>query len=139
MAIIFKHRLGETRTVVRHDDDGELYPDEVPAHTQEVEGREVETCSVCGEPYAAAYWRGRQMISVCRDCALNILPALIADALVGEFGDNMAVITNLYHAVEVMAGRFWKAAAVAIHRANLVRRKHDEMEAERAKARKAAS
>lgn len=41
-------------------------------------------CSICGgEPNAM--WGGREPIFVCRTCALEILPRLIADAIIDDY------------------------------------------------------
>jgi len=39
-----------------------------------------DLCSWCNR-HASAFWMGRQLIKVCPSCALDILPAFIADAL----------------------------------------------------------
>lgn len=39
-----------------------------------------EYCSICRQPATAA-WHGNTTIAICSTCAVNILPALIADAV----------------------------------------------------------
>lgn len=41
-------------------------------------------CSFCYEHKATAHWVAKDHIKVCSECALKVLPALIADAVVGE-------------------------------------------------------
>ncbi len=45
---------------------------------------QVPTCDICGERPAAAYWAGQKEFCVCRKCALEVLPRLAADAVVGD-------------------------------------------------------
>jgi len=37
-------------------------------------------CDFCGVNEPVAFWDGCKPVSICRDCAMNILPALIVDA-----------------------------------------------------------
>jgi hypothetical protein len=37
-------------------------------------------CSICGSKDWTGSWRGHKLILVCRKCAIEVLPALIADA-----------------------------------------------------------
>lgn len=67
-------------------------------------------CSVCGA-HAVAVWHGEQSVDICADCALGVLPALIADAVwsaphtgVGRFTDAL----DRFHA------SYWKAVAARI-------------------------
>ena len=39
-----------------------------------------DRCSICGCTARAASWRGKKLILVCEDCAIKVLPVLIADA-----------------------------------------------------------
>lgn len=43
-----------------------------------------ETCSFCGENTAKALWMGKSDIFVCSHCAIEHLPQLMADAIVGS-------------------------------------------------------
>jgi hypothetical protein len=52
------------------EEEQDLYPD--------------SKCSICGaEP--SAMWGGQEPIFVCRNCALDVLPRLIADALIDDY------------------------------------------------------
>jgi hypothetical protein len=84
--------------------------------TRDSFGPDVEVCSFCGEPNAAGWWMGRQYVSVCRRCALEVLPCLMADALVGERGDVPLALGSLHRDLETVLKTFWRAAAIAIHR-----------------------
>jgi hypothetical protein len=65
-----------------------------------------ELCFACGEP-AAAVWVGHQNTAACERCAVEILPALIADAVrTGGPG------TNGYQgALTAVTAAFWKGVA----------------------------
>ncbi len=59
-------------------------------------------CSLCGEN-ATACWNGVQEdVFLCARCAVNIMPALIADA----------IAPSIDHIAEIKA-TFWKAMAIA--------------------------
>jgi hypothetical protein len=107
MAIVFRRTKGEN-----------LYQpklaQEVPAFTRDTWGPEVETCSFCGAPQAAGWWHGEQRVSVCRTCAVQTLPRLMADALVGEREDFRHVYASLYRELLEAERHFWMAACGAI-------------------------
>ncbi|VVS92204.1 hypothetical protein [Desulfoluna spongiiphila] len=45
---------------------------------------EAEVCSFCGEDKASGMWMGREKtIFCCKNCAIQYLPQLMADAIVG--------------------------------------------------------
>jgi hypothetical protein len=82
-------------------------------------GRALDCCSFCGEARSAAYWtvagiEGASAIGVCRECAVEVLPALMADALVGEGASNRTLINDLKAALDRADARFWKAASSAL-------------------------
>jgi hypothetical protein len=88
--------------------------DGIPEHytTAELFGG-VESCSFCGEA-SAAWWQGLATITVCRPCAENVLPALLADAVVGErMHLDPGVITSTLTRAERV---FWRATALALAR-----------------------
>src|SRR5262245_8645963 len=116
MATIFRQRKGEriTRRI-----NSEVV--EVSAHTRDLLGENIETCSICGNPNAAAHWLGIESISVCRPCAVEALPALIADAIVGEHG-GLAPNLDIYLAKIEKA--FWRAATLATQR---TAKRHNEV------------
>lgn len=43
-------------------------------------------CTICGSDHPSAMWRGDEDIFVCHRCAINILPRLMADALMARPG-----------------------------------------------------
>jgi hypothetical protein len=70
-----------------------------------------ERCTVCGARKWSAYWVGAETeIAVCRSCAVETLPALIADAL----ADERPTIHVLLQHVERIRLRFWRALALAL-------------------------
>jgi ribosomal protein L37AE/L43A len=64
-------------------------------------------CSVCNKP-ASAMWRGATDLFICQECAVNILPRLMADAIVQPH-TKMHQITDMCKTAEVA---FWQAVAV---------------------------
>jgi hypothetical protein len=40
----------------------------------------IKQCSFCGSTDWQGYWLHHELVLVCHDCALNLLPALFADA-----------------------------------------------------------
>ncbi len=69
-------------------------------------------CFNCGHP-AAALWRGHTPVAVCRPCALDTLPRLLADALVGTHPRRPSLIAELGNGLETARANFWRAAACA--------------------------
>jgi len=66
------------------------------------------SCSICGKWPATGYWHGTQgYLYVCSHCALNVLPALIADAIIdnGKMADPSVKKRDLEHFEKV----FWRA------------------------------
>jgi hypothetical protein len=127
MATVFRTRKGETTS--DFDQAGEEV--ETPVLTRDLFGAEVEKCSICGDPYAAAWWMGHERISVCRPCAVGTLPLLIADAVVGEHGDSPNVVANVYRTLDEIKAAFWRGVAIATHRgAKLAAREAKRKEAE---------
>jgi hypothetical protein len=69
-------------------------------------------CCICGGQ-SVACWAGKQMLEVCYHCAVNVLPKLIADAVVGK--DSVDVRVPKSRAEEVLAN-YWYGVAWAISR-----------------------
>lgn len=109
MATVYRHTRGE------HVPLGDLNGN-TSATTAEVMGEDIEKCSFCGCRNSAGYWMGVETVKACYHCALSILPALAADALIGERGNGPHVIEHLRRDLDRMAANFWRAAATAIHR-----------------------
>jgi hypothetical protein len=64
-------------------------------------------CSFCGTKSWAAAWMGRANVLVCRECARDVLPCLIADAHpYAQPADGDALLTHV-------AARFWRALICA--------------------------
>jgi hypothetical protein len=108
MAVLFKRRRGEDMPGV----DGN-----VRVTTGELWGKKLHACTFCGNDHASAYWRGTEAwVAVCRGCAVAALPALLADALVGEHGDYPNAIGGLHRMLDKVLLAFPRAVAIATHR-----------------------
>lgn len=109
MATLFKTQPGES------EHNGGV---PIPRYTRDLFGSAVETCSFCGEQHASGYWQGvAGVVSCCRMCARNVLPALAADCLCG---DRLGA-SNRYEVLhgdwsDRMALVFWRACLVAVQR-----------------------
>jgi hypothetical protein len=69
-------------------------------------------CSICCEHDATATWRTMgQPIGVCERCALDVLPALIADAV---FIPKDRGADSLKHKLGVAELAFWRAMALRL-------------------------
>lgn len=68
-----------------------------------------ETCFACGDR-ATGYWVGVEPVAVCPTCAVETLPALIADAI---HCHNTGQATESLRTVE---RRFWRALALRLAR-----------------------
>ena len=87
-------------------------------------GADIRQCFACDRPNASAYWRGDWLIvSICRECAVNVLPRLLADAITGEGGDLPDVVGTLRRAWQDAERAFWQAATVAVSRGAAVARR----------------
>ncbi len=86
-------------------------------YTRDMLGEQVEKCSFCHDGDATAYWGSREgIISCCRKCAREVLPALMADVLVGEHGTARPhVPSELIDEWDKAEAHFWKAAVIAVH------------------------
>lgn len=83
-------------------------------------GRSDRKCSACGNDYAIARWVGHQSINICRDCAIEVLPQLIADAIAGfwfadpnKHADHSARAMDLIWAKDRMKAAFYRSLWVA--------------------------
>lgn len=63
-------------------------------------------CSICGHQ-AVAMWCGINDVFVCRDCAVNVLPRLTADAIM-QCKPRIDTILDLHKNSEIA---FWQAIA----------------------------
>lgn len=110
MATIFRHVRGEAIC------DG---LEEITRRTADMYGKEIEECSFCGSSNATAYWRGccDEPIRVCLTCAVDVLPALAADAIVAEnIQAPNKVMTLQRWWMEVMTAKYWRACCIAMER-----------------------
>jgi hypothetical protein len=71
-----------------------------------------EYCSLCGNP-AQGVWHPTtgNAVSCCHTCAVDSLPALIADALQAT-GQRPDELQTLFHRIEL---QFWGAMALRLH------------------------
>lgn len=73
---------------------------------------QVEKCGACGHP-ATAVWQGAGTISICSTCAVEVLPALAADALAARIDD----YDDARRSIRDIEARYWRAiAALALRR-----------------------
>lgn len=66
-------------------------------------------CSICGSEHVCAMWSGNEEIFVCGECATNILPRIIADAI---SAGNISYEVFLMEANRAKVA-FWQAAHCA--------------------------
>ena len=71
-----------------------------------------DTCSVCGAT-ASATWEGHERIAVCPQCALEVLPALLADAAWLAHSDPAARAKKVWEQAE---RTYWRALAMRLLR-----------------------
>ena len=64
-------------------------------------------CRLCGNDHPAAMWRGEMDIFVCTTCAIDVLPRLIADAVVSDHADFTSVLEDKNRIDKA----FWEAVA----------------------------
>jgi hypothetical protein len=79
---------------------------------------ESTACSFCDErnPAPAAFWMmASGELVVCRHCALNVLPAIIADAVVQDqsHGYTLSQVNDALQEIEL---RFWRACFLSVLR-----------------------
>lgn len=65
-------------------------------------------CAVCGDPDWRAMWAGHVVLCVCRRCAIEVLPRLIADAV---WQSNMRP-ADADHSWQQARAEFWRAIAI---------------------------
>jgi hypothetical protein len=86
----------------------------------EIFGESILKCSFCGKPNATASWQGTLVnVSCCRECAVDVLPRLMADAFVGEHGHRSNMISTVMLLLDKALVAFWRAVSGAIHRTQL--------------------
>ena len=100
-------------------------------HPEEgVDTRESLNCSFCGHPPVAARWTVQESKgSICRNCALLVLPEIMAEAVVAEHGHEPRKLYELQGDLETAMKNFLRqAAANAISRGPMIRRKKSARE-----------
>ncbi len=84
-------------------------------------GEEQPVCFVCGGlPTATWMGVGGEFHSVCRDCAIEKLPLLIADAIAGNIGERAKPEWFDPMASQVVAS-FWRGVAYAMSRRGAIK------------------
>jgi len=86
-------------------------------------------CIICGSP-AAAVWVGEETVAVCKRCALEILPKLIADAVLNSLGDIDRFISSLEETQAVFNTNFYRACLMGLWRRVRDERGSEEVEGE---------
>lgn len=69
-------------------------------------------CALCERP-ATAFWAGRRGFSICENCAQEIFPAILVDAITLRAGRDAADAEAAWHRA---AGRFWHAFGLRLAR-----------------------
>lgn len=65
-------------------------------------------CSFCGKE-SSAVWHGEDVVRVCGACAVEAVPALMADALWSRSGNG--AVANYDRQLEAATRAFWRAVA----------------------------
>lgn len=68
-------------------------------------------CSICGNK-PVAMWRGAEEIFVCHNCAIKILPRLVADAII----DDYRAYDKFLRESQAVKTAFLEGIACALHR-----------------------
>ena len=82
-----------------------------------------ERCHLCGA-VAHAFWQGDQRISVCQTCAIDILPALLADAI--RFGTTNRS-QSTFRTLDTFTKRFWRALCLRMMAEGEAGRRDDDI------------
>lgn len=93
-------------------------------------------CCFCVEKRTpVAMWMSHKDITICRECALYVLPRLLADAIVGPDGYNHFLTARASDGIAEFTATFWRAVAIAItsrYERNQKIALHQEMDKEEA-------
>jgi hypothetical protein len=73
-------------------------------------------CCLCGERRANGLWQGSTLLLICRWCAIDTLPQLMADAFVDACHEGRPLHKELHDAVEHINKKFYQAVAKAMCR-----------------------
>ena len=69
-----------------------------------LKGKEKEPCSFCGEPSVVYHVAPQRVIFVCQQCAIQVLPKLIADSVylpTGSFNERREYSWKYYKPIKV--------------------------------------
>lgn len=99
-----------TRPRINPDDPSETV---VEATAGFLPGVDLSKCHLCGDNPPQSYWQGHHAVAVCLRCAENVLPALLADAAVGE---ELLPVTRerIQRSLDAFVARYWRAATLAL-------------------------
>jgi hypothetical protein len=118
VAIIWNHRKGDTSPSL--DPVTQEYAEEA-CYTRDIWGADIEVCIFCKEMTATGYWNAE--VPCCRRCAIEGLPQLMADCLVGEQGASAQTLEYLQSSLVRFHAKFWRSATIAIVRTS--KKPHD--------------
>ncbi len=76
-----------------------------------------QTCSFCGGNEVHCFWQDFESVRCCRKCALAVLPALVADAVVQD-RESSNLLDNIDSALAKFEVNFWRACSKSLLRAN---------------------
>jgi hypothetical protein len=114
------------RTIKGDENPASTAEHPIPGYTRELFGDEIEVCNFCRERNASAYWTGNHWLSVCRGCALDILPKLLADAIIGERVIPDTCLPNVLRDLEKIQANFWPGIASAFARVMRLSQREDK-------------
>ncbi len=79
-------------------------------------------CDFCGTDNADGYWVGKKNnVSICKSCAVSVLPSLCADTLCsGSYTfDHMETFDQLQRSLAEFERKFWRSAFLCYERCEL--------------------
>ena len=74
------------------------------------------TCSFCGGSKVLCFWSDSETVRCCRKCALAVLAALLADAVVQD-RESSNLLDNIDSALAEFEVNFWRACSKSLLRA----------------------
>ncbi len=75
-----------------------------------------QTCSFCGCSEVHCFWSDSETVRCCRNCALTVLPELVADAVVQD-QESSNLLDNIDSALAEFEVKFWRACSKSLLRA----------------------
>ena len=76
-----------------------------------------KSCSFCGGSEVHCFWSDSETVRCCQKCALTVLPALVADAVVQD-RESSNLLDNIDSALAKFEVNFWRACSKSLLRAN---------------------